>query len=125
LRRPDRVPMTATGAPSGPPATFDDRGPTTSRAASRIPGLATPPHLASPSDRGTAITTRVGGLRGLAVLAESMRAGQAKDATPPPQPPATPPSAPVIDPDQLAYHVTELLRREAERQGIDLAGLEP
>lgn len=81
-----------------------------------------PPARVAPA---SALSASVGGFRGLAEVGRSMRAAAARQSSATPARPsatdAPAPSIVAVDPEQIA----ELLRREAERHGIDLAGLEP
>jgi hypothetical protein len=63
-----------------------------------------------------------GGLRGLAALAESLRPSPAPSA---PLPARAESALPAIDESELAARMYELLRRDAERHGIDVTGVAP
>ncbi len=90
----------------------------------------------APDDRGTVVPVAalsrdlqplappVGGFRGLVALVEAQRP---RSAAPPPAPAEkiAPPPAPTLDDAALTARISEILRRDAERHGIDMTGVEP
>ena len=79
--------------------------------------------LAAPSPDRQLLAPPVGGFRGLVALAEAQQ--RPRSATPREERPAPPPAQPALDDATLTARISEILRRDAERHGIDMTGVEP
>ena len=72
--------------------------------------------------RAQASAPPIGGFRGLVALVESQ---QPSITAPPPLAPARMTPPPALDDAALTARISEILRRDAERHGIDTTGGEP